>query len=62
MTHVGSCPTCAGPRKSHPENQSFPFCSPRCKLADLGHWLDGKYAIPGEPALDEEQDRSARFH
>jgi endogenous inhibitor of DNA gyrase (YacG/DUF329 family) len=31
------------------ESQDFPFCSERCKLADLGKWLDGDYAIPGEP-------------
>jgi endogenous inhibitor of DNA gyrase (YacG/DUF329 family) len=31
---------------------SFPFCSDRCKLVDLGRWIDGAYAIPGpsEPA------------
>jgi endogenous inhibitor of DNA gyrase (YacG/DUF329 family) len=28
-------------------NPSFPFCSPRCKMVDLGRWLDGTYAIPG---------------
>ena len=29
---------------------SFPFCSDRCKLVDLGRWIDGDYAIPGAPA------------
>jgi hypothetical protein len=24
---------------------TFPFCSDRCKLIDLGRWLDGKYQI-----------------
>ena len=32
---------------------SFPFCSDRCKLVDLGRWIDGNYAIPGEPATQE---------
>jgi len=27
----------------------FPFCSERCKLIDLGQWLDGDHRIPGEP-------------
>lgn len=27
----------------------FPFCSPRCRLVDLGRWLDGEYRIPGAP-------------
>jgi len=25
---------------------TYPFCSDRCKLIDLGRWLDGKYQIP----------------
>ena len=34
-----------------------PFCSARCRLADLGSWLDGAYRIPassdgGEEALE----------
>lgn len=32
---------------------SFPFCSERCRLIDLGRWLDGEYAIPGPPAPTE---------
>jgi hypothetical protein len=27
-----------------------PFCSERCKMADLGRWLTGDYRIPGAPA------------
>ena len=27
----------------------FPFCSERCRLVDLGRWLDGVYTIPGPP-------------
>jgi endogenous inhibitor of DNA gyrase (YacG/DUF329 family) len=38
----------------------FPFCSPRCKLIDLGRWLDGSYRIPAEeteePLLPEDED------
>ena len=30
----------------------FPFCGERCKLIDLGRWLDGKYQIPA--AADHE--------
>jgi endogenous inhibitor of DNA gyrase (YacG/DUF329 family) len=29
------------------ENSAYPFCSPPCKLVDLGRWLDGSYRIPG---------------
>jgi endogenous inhibitor of DNA gyrase (YacG/DUF329 family) len=49
------CPTCKGPRKPYPENSAFPFCSARCKLAELGNWLDGTYALAGEPVDQEDE-------
>jgi endogenous inhibitor of DNA gyrase (YacG/DUF329 family) len=30
-----------------------PFCSERCKMADLGRWLTGDYSVRGEPQPDE---------
>ena len=30
----------------------LPFCSERCKMADLGRWLAGDYRVPGA-AVDE---------
>lgn len=42
------CPICSAPVTISPEGGSFPFCSPRCKLIDLGNWLDGRYAVPDE--------------
>lgn len=48
------CPLCSGPRRARPENQAFPFCSARCKLADLGNWLSGRYALGGEPTTGDE--------
>ncbi len=35
-----------------------PFCSKRCKMVDLGRWLDGTYAIH-EPALPQDLDEAA---
>lgn len=29
---------------------SFPFCSERCRLIDLGKWAEGDYRIAGDPA------------
>ena len=26
-----------------------PFCSSRCKFADLDHWFEEDYRIPGKP-------------
>ena len=45
-----------GPRRRCPncgkitEEAWRPFCSKRCADVDLGRWLGGRYAIPGEPA------------
>jgi endogenous inhibitor of DNA gyrase (YacG/DUF329 family) len=33
-------------------NRSFPFCSDRCRLLDLGKWLGEQYRIPGPRAGD----------
>ena len=50
-----SCPHCG---KLHPwqDNAFRPFCSERCKLIDLGAWLEEKHAIPGEPAEIPDAD------
>jgi len=44
----GLCPMCGAP--SAPETN--PFCSPRCRMRDLGHWIGASepYVIPG-PAM-----------
>ena len=43
------CPIC---HKIVAENRYRPFCSKRCADIDLGHWLDGSYAVPVQE-LDE---------
>lgn len=54
------CPTCKGRRRPQAENPTFPFCSARCKLADLGNWLSGRYALGGEPALNDDEPEDER--
>ena len=45
-----SCPIC-----SKEANAKYrPFCSRRCADVDLGRWLTGSYAIPAEPAEDDD--------
>lgn len=38
----------------------FPFCSERCKLIDLGAWLDAEYRIPAKPDEDIESPLEER--
>ena len=49
-----SCPVCQqvmeGPTLA--EWPQFPFCSRRCKLIDLGRWLNGSYRLPVEEPED----------
>jgi endogenous inhibitor of DNA gyrase (YacG/DUF329 family) len=33
-----------------------PFCSPRCKLADLDNWLSERYRIPTEMGPSDADD------
>lgn len=46
------CPICGTVREvaSIDDLPSFPFCSERCRLIDLGRWIDGSYTIPGPPS------------
>jgi uncharacterized protein len=43
------CPTCKRTIVWSEEFPWRPFCSERCKMVDLGAWLTGAHAIPGEP-------------
>jgi hypothetical protein len=45
-----ACPTCGQAVALEGEARWRPFCSERCKLIDLGDWLDEKRRIPGAPA------------
>ena len=45
------CPICEQPRVEDGDRHA-PFCSERCKLLDLDHWLGGDYRIPGPAAVD----------
>ena len=35
---------------------SFPFCSDRCKLVDLGRWIDGTYLNAVTSLIEKEGD------
>ncbi len=47
------CPTC---KKSFDYYSSDfrPFCSDRCRLIDLGQWLNESYTVPVEKLTDDE--------
>jgi len=51
------CPLCDAD-VSLDSTPTAPFCSERCRLIDLGRWLDEAYAVPDDkqPTDDEEGD------
>lgn len=54
MTAVRRCPKCKAEVPLADHKAAFaPFCSDRCRLLDLGAWLDGEYRIAGAPVLPE---------
>jgi len=37
------------------QGKFYPLCSQRCKLIDLGRWIDGKYRIVTKLKTEEEE-------
>ena len=46
------CPTCGEKSVFEPWNPWRPFCSERCRTADLGAWASESYRIPAQPDDD----------
>jgi len=56
MKHI--CPVCRKTVKTSVQAKSgqerfFPFCCRRCKLVDLGAWLDAEYKIVSKSQSEE---------
>ena len=56
MTEPVESPVCVFCRRHPVEPEWRPFCSERCKMADLGRWLTGAYRVPGPPVHEEPPD------
>ncbi|MGE3541053.1 MAG: DNA gyrase inhibitor YacG [Candidatus Tectimicrobiota bacterium] len=48
------CPHCTR-QVQWPDTPTYPFCSERCQLIDLGLWANEEYRIPGERLTEEER-------
>jgi len=60
-TKVTKCPGC-GHLVDLDSNPYRPFCSKRCKMADLGSWLKEEYRISSslyfmESNMDQEEEK-----
>ena len=58
------CPICNKPAP-RADNPFRPFCSERCKLLDLGAWVNGEYAVPSDeapPSFEESPQGTPTSH
>lgn len=56
------CPICKKPVDDSDAGKpgaTFPFCSDRCRLIDLGRWLSDKYQITTSKDEAEDSDFEA---
>ncbi len=61
MNKTVACPNCEKPAAIDNSNRFRPFCSERCRLIDLGEWVQEGYAIPDRESslpshIDDEKD------
>lgn len=58
------CPTCGKPVTWTPDSTWRPFCSQRCRLIDLGDWLDETHRIsdPTDATSDDPPDAESDPH
>jgi len=51
------CPVCDAPVDLQ-TTPTLPFCSDRCRLIDLGRWLDEAYGLPETKRGDDGDDEA----
>jgi endogenous inhibitor of DNA gyrase (YacG/DUF329 family) len=54
-----AAPVCVYCRQRPVDPAWRPFCSERCKLADLGRWLRGDYRVPVASDSRRDPDEAA---
>ncbi len=53
------CPTCGEPTKWK-DNPDRPFCSERCRMIDLGNWVNETYTV-SLPLTDIDESAEQRI-
>ena len=49
-----TCPTCGKAVAWTPESRWRPFCSERCRSADLGAWASERFRVPAAAPTDDD--------
>lgn len=57
MTELILCPGCKSvvPGEKQLRPDSFPFCSSRCRMADLGRWFGEEYKLAQPLGADDHE-------
>lgn len=56
-----TCPICKK-KFEYYSSEHRPFCSDRCRLIDLGQWLNESYTVPATKLTPEEIDQLEQIH
>ena len=54
------CPTCRRPALYGEGNPWRPFCSARCRSADLGAWASERFRVPASAPTEEDDGATPR--
>ena len=54
MSKIALCPICNKQTVLSESNLFRPFCSKRCRLIDLGQWINESYSIKEVTSIDNE--------
>jgi uncharacterized protein len=52
------CPACGKQALYSTDNPARPFCSPRCRSADLGAWASESYRVATDPPAEADDATS----
>lgn len=55
-----TCPQCKK-KFNYYSSEYRPFCTERCRLIDLGQWLNESYTVPAEKITPEEAEQLERI-
>ena len=58
MAKTVKCPTCQKDVEWNEQSKWRPFCSERCRLIDLGQWLEEDYRVAGDSVPNGDMDNN----
>lgn len=58
MNKTVNCPICHKLTELDSSNVYRPFCSERCRLIDLGQWIEEAYTITDSSPADTDQSNT----